>query len=50
MKKILIIYLLLISTVSAAGHLSEKDKKATFKVHRFVLCQQYDTSRNLRVR
>ena len=31
MKKILIIYLLLISTVSAAGHLSEKDKKATLK-------------------
>ena len=28
---ILIIYLLLISTVSAAGHLSEKDKKATLK-------------------
>ena len=31
MKKILIFYLLLISTVSAAGHLSEKDKKATLK-------------------
>ena len=31
MKKILIIYLFLISTVSAAGHLSEKDKKATLK-------------------
>ena len=30
-EKILIIYLLLISTVSAAGHLSEKDKKATLK-------------------
>ena len=31
MKKIFIIYLLLISTVSAAGHLSEKDRKATLK-------------------
>ena len=30
MKKILI-YLLLICPVSAAGHLSEKDKKATLK-------------------
>jgi len=31
MKKILIIYLLLLSSVSAAGHLSEKDKKAILK-------------------
>ena len=40
MKKIIIfIYLVLFTSVNAAGHLSDKDKKATLKCTGLVLCK-----------